>query len=122
MNKEEERFELLDHWLLWYGGFNATQIGEALGISRQNVSLLIRHYKESRPEGTLKYDPSRKMHVPGEEFEAKKHMKKSHLFLDHLRGQELINMYRPMRWWDPEDEILFENLDPLLLPVARRAE
>ena len=62
MNKEEERFELLDHWLLWYGGFNATQIGEALGISRQNVSLLIRHYKESRPEGTLKYDPSRKMH------------------------------------------------------------
>ena len=111
MNKEEERFELLDHWLLWYGGFNATQIGEALGISRQNVSLLIRHYKESRPEGTLKYDPSRKMHVPGEEFEAKKHMKKSHLFLDHLRGQELITMYRPMRWWDPEDEILFENLD-----------
>ena len=72
MNKEEERFELLDHWLLWYGGFNATQIGEALGISRRNVSLLIRHYKESRPEGTLKYDPSRKMHVPGEEFEAKK--------------------------------------------------
>jgi hypothetical protein len=51
------------------------------------------------------------MHVPGEEFEAKKHMKKSHLFLDHLRGQELITMYRPMRWWDPEDEILFENLD-----------
>ncbi len=47
MNKEEERFELLDHWLLWYGGFNATQIGEALGISRQNVSLLIRHYKET---------------------------------------------------------------------------
>ena len=111
MNKEEERFELLDHWLFWYGGFNATQIGEALGISRQNVSLLIRHYKENRPEGILKYDPSRKMHVPGEEFEAKKHMKKSHLFLDHLRGQELITMYRPMRWWDPEDEILFENLD-----------
>ena len=111
MNKEEERFELLDHWLLWYGGFNATQIGEALGISRQNVSLLIRHYKENRPEGTLKYDPSRKMHVPGEEFEAKKHMKKSHLFLDHLRGQELITMYRPMRWWEPENVILFENLD-----------
>ena len=38
-------------------------------------------------------------------------MKKSHLFLDHLRGQELITMCRPMRWWDPEDEILFENLD-----------
>ena len=109
--REEERFELLDHWLHWYGGFNATQIGDAIGISRQNVSLLIRNFRNSRPPGTLNYDPSRKMHVPGKGFQAKKHMVKSHLFLDHLRGQELINMYRPQRWWDPEDDILFENLD-----------
>ena len=108
---DEERFELLDHWLLWYGGFNATRIGEALGLSRQNVSMLIRNYRESRPPGTIEYDPSQKMHVPGVGFRSKKHMKKSHIFLDHLRGQELITMYRSMRWWDPENEILFENLD-----------
>ena len=100
---DEERFGLLDHWLLWYGGFNATRIGEALGLSRQNVSMLIRNYRESRPPGTIEYDLSRKMHVPGVGFRSKKHMKKSHLFLDHLRGQELITMYRSMRWWDPEN-------------------
>ena len=39
---EEERYDLLDHWLMWYGGFNATLIGKILGMTRQNVSILIR--------------------------------------------------------------------------------
>ena len=108
---EEVRFDLLDHWLIWYGVFNATEIGKVLGISRQNVSLLIKNYLKARPEGTVHYNASRKMYEAGEGFVPKKHMSKSHLFLDHLRGQELITMYRPQKWWDPENEILFENLD-----------
>ena len=50
------------------------------------------------------------MHVVGKGFVPKNNMRKSHLFLDHLRGQELITMYRGMDC-DPENEILFENLD-----------
>ena len=114
MNKEsieEERYDLLDHWLMWYGGFNATLIGKILGMTRQNVSILIRNYRNSRPPETLEYDASKKMHVVGKGFVPKNNMRKSHLFLDHLRGQELITMYRGMDWWDPENEILFENLD-----------
>ena len=105
MNKEsieEERYDLLDHWLMWYGGFNATLIGKILGMTRQNVSILIRNYRNSRPPETLEYDASKKMHVVGKGFVPKNNMRKSHLFLDHLRGQELITMYRGMDWWDPE--------------------
>ena len=40
------------------------------------------------------------MHVVGKGFVPKNNMRKSHLFLDHLRGQELITMYRGMDWWD----------------------
>ena len=68
MNKEsieEERYDLLDHWLMWYGGFNATLIGKILGMTRQNVSILIRNYRNSRPPETLEYDASKKMHVVG---------------------------------------------------------
>ena len=108
---DETRFDLLDHWLNWYGGFNSKDIGDVLGLSRQNVSILIREFKKSRPSGTIEYDASKKMHVPGKNFRAKRSMSKSHLFLDHLRGQELMTMYRAMNWWDPENEILFENLD-----------
>ena len=39
---DETRFDLLDHWLNWYGGFNSKDIGDVLGLSRQNVSILIR--------------------------------------------------------------------------------
>ena len=106
-----ERFELLDHYLCWYGGFNATQIGEVLGITRQNISLLIGKYRKSRPPGTVEYDSSRKLYVPGPAFAPGLRMAKAHLFLNNLRGQELINRYRRQPWWDPEDEILFEDLD-----------
>ena len=107
----KERFVLLDHYLCWYGGFNATQIGEVLGITRQNISLLISKYLKSRPPGTVEYDSSRKLYVPGPTYAPGTRIAKAHLFLNHLRGQELINHYRRLAWWDPEDDILFEDLD-----------
>ena len=43
MNKEsieEERYDLLDHWLMWYGGLNATYDRKNPWVmTRQNVSI-----------------------------------------------------------------------------------
>lgn len=112
MNQNLKRFDLIDHHLYWYGGVNATLLSQILGLTRQNVSLLMREFKASRPLGHVEYDSSLKMHIPGPAFAlGKRFIQTAHLFLDHLRGQEMIQRYRDEVSWDPEDDLLFDDLD-----------
>jgi hypothetical protein len=109
--KLRARFALLDHQLEWYDGFNVKQVAEQLNLTRQNASVLVQQYKEARPKGTIQYNKSEKRYVTGPGYKTKPSTSGAQLFLDHIRGQDLISRYRLLEEWDPMEEIYFLDLD-----------
>jgi predicted DNA-binding transcriptional regulator YafY len=109
--KLRARFAMLDHQLRWYDGFNVNYIADQLNITRQNASLLVQQYKEARPDETIEYDKSEKRYITGPGYKKSPSTLETQLFLDLIRGQELIRRYRFSEEWDPMDDIYFMDLD-----------
>ncbi len=108
---QDPRFRLFEHYLQWYGGFTVTEMSELLGQTRQHTSQFVNRYLQLKGEGFLRYDRSLKRYVPGKDFKATSKIQNAHLFLDHLRGQEMVTHYRDFETWEPDNELLFEDVE-----------
>ena len=107
----DPRFRLFEHYLQWYGGFTVTEMADLLGQTRQHTSQFVNRYLKMKGEGFLCYDRSLKRYVPGRNFKAPSRLQNAHLFLDHLRGQEMVTHYRDFETWEPDNEVLFEDVE-----------
>ena len=86
-------------------------MAELLSQTRQHTSQVVNRYLQKKGEGFLRYDSSLKRYVPGELFKAPAKVNSSHLFLDHMRGQEMVSHYRDFETWEPENDLLFEDVE-----------
>ena len=89
----KERFAYIEHMLRWYGGVTARQIGEVFGIERVNAQRVIARYRKVF-SGAIRYDSSLKKQVADNWFDTHFIKATPRRFLDHLRGQRYVRLYR----------------------------
>jgi len=106
------RFEFIETRLFWGDGITANEMADTFGISRQSAQAVINQYRRSHPR-QMRYDPTRRRHVPTETFSPYYIRKTPVSFLDYLRGQTLSGFYREERGWS---DIVLTDVDRLLRP------
>lgn len=111
-NLTTERYAYIETELLWGGGLSAGKLARTFGISRQAAQGLIDRYRKDHPE-QIKYDASLKRHLPKDSFRALFIRENAIAFLDYLRGQALVGMYREDQDWS---EHVMTDVDRLLRP------
>jgi len=107
-----ERYAYIETELWWGDGLTAGQLANAFGITRQAAQEVIDQYRKKFPD-QMKYDGSRKRHLPCESFKASFIRENPVAFLDYLRGQALVGMYREDQDWS---DLAVTDVDRLLRP------
>lgn len=89
----KDRFAYIETLAWWGDGLTAQKLGEAFGIARQNAQQSIRAYRQRYPRN-LRYDPKTRRLVANDGFACHYVKNKANLFLDYLRGLELVARFR----------------------------
>lgn len=105
--QREIRFAFIETWVHWFQGVTAGKLAEFFNIKRQNAQAVITDYKKEYPNN-LTYDASKKRQVQSEAFSTKRIKNNGALYLDNIRGENLIRYYREFDRWD---ELSFEDID-----------
>lgn len=95
----KERFAYIEHLLRWYGGVTARQISEVFGIERVNAQKVITRYREVF-SGAIRYDSSLRKQVADKNFDPHYIKDTPRKFLDNLRGQHYVRLYRDTGNWE----------------------
>ena len=107
-----ERFAYIETELFWGDGLTAAQLARTFGISRQMAQKTINTYREQHPE-QMRYAAQNKRHQATESFEPIFIRPSPHAFLDYLRGQALVGLYRDEQEWS---DLVVTDMDRLLRP------
>jgi hypothetical protein len=93
-------------------GLTAGNLAETFGLSRPAAQTVIDQYRQAHP-GNLRYDPSRKRHLPTNLFAPRYISGNVIRFLDFLRGQTLVGYFREEPEWS---SLEVQDVDRLLQP------
>ncbi len=107
-----ERFAYIETELFWGDGLTAGQLARTFNITRQMAQKIIDKYREQHP-AHMRYDASRKRHEATDSFEPAFIRPSPLAFLDYLRGQALVGLYRDEQDWS---ELAVTDVDRLLRP------
>jgi predicted DNA-binding transcriptional regulator YafY len=107
-----DRFAYIETELFWGNGLTAGQLARAFKITRQMAQRIIDQYRRQFP-AHLRYDASRKRHEATDSFEPTFVRPSPLAFLDYLRGQALVGLYRAEQDWS---ELAVTDVDRLLRP------
>ena len=97
--KFKERYAFLEHRIRWYKGVTASQLANVFGIKRENAQTVVSRYQKEH-ENEITYDQKLRRQVGLSEFTPSYIRNSSQSFLDHMRGQNLIDYYREGAQWD----------------------
>ena len=111
-DRMRERFAYIETELFWGDGVTAGQLARTFDVSRQIAQQVIDRYREGHP-GQIRYDASRKRHVATDSFEPVYIRTTPIAFLDYLRGQALVGLYREDQDWS---DFAVTDADRLLRP------
>jgi hypothetical protein len=110
--RHRERFAYLETELFWGDGVTAGQVASTFGLSRQIAQNVIDRYREEHP-GQMYYDAKQRRHLPTTSFEPHYIRTTPIAFLDYLRGQALVGLYREDQDWS---DLVVTDVDRLLRP------
>lgn len=106
------RFAYIETELFWGEGVTAGQLARTFRISRQMAQRIINLYREQHPE-QMHYVKKNKRHEATGSFQPLFIRSSSNAFLDYLRGQTLVGLYRDEENWD---ELGITDVDRFLRP------
>jgi predicted DNA-binding transcriptional regulator YafY len=107
-----ERFAYIETELFWGDGITAGQLARTFEITRQMAQKIIGQYRQQYPR-QMRYVAKSKRHEATESFEPVFIRPSPHAFLDYLRGQALVGLYREDKDWS---ELTVTDVDRLLRP------
>lgn len=93
-----ERFAYIETELFWGEGITAGQLASTFSFSRQIAQKVIDRYREKHP-GQMRYDARQRRHLPTASFEPSYIRTTPVAFLNYLRGQALVGLYRKDQDW-----------------------
>lgn len=97
-HRGSERFAYIETCLYWGRGVTAPQLAEIFGIDRRSAQVIIAQYREKYPH-QITYNESTKRHEPTTSFEAYFINTDPHLYLDYLRGSQLVEHFTDHVTW-----------------------
>lgn len=110
--RQRERFAYIETELFWGDGVTAGQVASTFGLSRQMAQRAIDRYRKEHP-GQMYYAAKQKRHLPMTSFEPHYIRTTPIAFLDYLRGQALVGLYREDQNWS---DLAVMDVDRLLRP------
>lgn len=97
----KRRLEFIDFRLFWYGRFSRRALTDTFGISAQQASADIQHYRQVAPEN-LTYDAGRKIYLRAPAFSAK--------FMQDAAERYLLQAAAVKNEWMTKDNTWFEEM------------
>lgn len=97
----KRRLEFIDFRLFWYGRFSRRALADTFGISTQQASADIQHYREEAPEN-LAYDTREKLYVRASTFAPK--------FMQDAAERYLLQAAAVKNEWMTKDNTWFEEM------------
>lgn len=111
-DRMRQRFAYIETELFWGDGVTAAQLAHTFAVSRQIAQQVIDRYRERHP-GQMRYNASRKRHLTTDSFAPVYIRTNPIAFLDYLRGQALVGLYREDQDWS---DLAVTDTDRLLRP------
>lgn len=111
-NDIKSRFAYIETQLLWGGGITARELGEALGLARQNAQGVIAAYRDKHP-GNMVVDRRAKRQMASENFQPHYISADPGAFLDYQRA---VTMSGYFKQGDEGVDLPFHDVDRLLRP------
>lgn len=107
-----DRFAYIETELFWGDGLTAGHLARTFSITRQMAQKIIDQYRSRQPK-QMCYDAPRKRHKATDTFRPVFIRTSPHAFLDYLRGQALVGLFRDEQEWS---ELAVTDVDRLLRP------